>query len=84
MSANKTLNLIYGAALLGALVILIVVGFIGNNVLGYIVWMIVAILGGVLTLWQKHRLGTWWVWLLLFFTAGFGFPIAVLCLKAKD
>ena len=84
MSKNIKLNLVYGAALLIALVILIVVGFINNNALGYVVWMITAILGGVLTLWQKNRLDTSWVWILLLFTAGFGFPIAVLCLKAKE
>ena len=78
------LNLVYGAALSIALVVLIVIGFIDNNVLGYAVWMITAIVGGVLVLWQKNRLNTSWVWILLVFTAGFGFPIGVLCLKPKE
>jgi len=66
-----------------ALAVLIIVGFINNNVAGYIVWMSVAVLGGILVLWQKGQLGTMWVYYLLIFTAGFGFPIAVLCLKEK-
>jgi len=84
MSKNMRLNLIYGAALAIALVILILVGFVGDNALGYVVWMITAILGGILVLWRKHRLNTGWIWILLFFTAGFGFPIGVLCLKAEE
>ncbi len=84
MSKNMRLNLIYGAALAIALAILILVGFVGNNVLGYVVWIITAVLGGVLVLWQKRRLSTGWIWILLAFTAGFGFPIAVLCLKAEE
>ena len=84
MSKNMRLNLVYGAALSIALVVLILVGFVGNNVLGYVVWMVTAIAGGVLVLWQKNRLNTSWVWILLLFTAGFGFPVAVLCLKAKE
>ena len=84
MSKNMRLNLVYGAALSIALVVLILVGFIGNNALGYIIWMVTAIVGGFLVLWQKNRLNTGWLWILLIFTAGFGFPIAVLCLRAKE
>lgn len=84
MSRNMRLNLVYGVALSIALVILIVVGFINNNALGYVVWMVTAVLGGVLVLWLKRRLSTGWIWILLAFTAGFGFPIAVLCLKPRE
>jgi len=84
MSKNMRLNLIYGAALAIALVSLILVGFMADDALGYVVWMLTAIVGGVLVLWQKRRLSTGWIWILLAFTAGFGFPIAVLCLKAKE
>jgi len=84
MSKSMRLNLIYGAALAIALVILILVGFMADDALGYVVWMLTAIVGGVLVLWQKRRLSTGWIWILLAFTAGFGFPIAVLCLKAKE
>lgn len=84
MGKNMRLSLVYGAALPIALVVLIVVGFVSNNVIGYLVWMITAVVGGMLVLWQKNRLDTGWGWILLFLTAGFGFPIAVLCLKAKE
>jgi len=84
MSRNMKLNLSYGAALAIALVILILVGFVGDNALGYVVWMVTAVLGGILVLWQKRRLNTGWIWFLLFFTAGFGFPIGVLCLRAEE
>ena len=84
MSKNVRLNLVYGGALLSALLVLILVGFLRNDAIGYAVWMITAVVGGVLVLWQKNRLDTSWVWILLFFTAGFGFPIGVLCLKTRE
>jgi hypothetical protein len=83
MLITKHLNWTYGIVLLLALVFLIYVGFIQNNVIGYIVYISIACIGGILVLWRKRRLNTTWVWILLVLSNGFGFPIGVLCLKSK-
>ena len=86
----KHLNWTYGFALLIGIAILIYVGFIQNSAIGYIVYISVAIAGGFLVLWAKKRLpwgmgssGVSWLYPVLVFTSGLGFPIAVLCLKNK-
>ena len=80
---KRHLNWTYGLVLLVGIAILIYVGFIQNNVIGYIVYISIAIVGGFLMLWAKSRLNVGWVYIVLFFSNGFGFPIAVLCLKNK-
>jgi hypothetical protein len=84
MSKNTIINIIYLVILAIGLIVLGVVGFYMNNVIGYIIYIIISISFGILVLIQKHRANTWWVWVLLWVSAGFAFPIAVLCLKYED
>lgn len=77
----KHLNWTYGVALLIGIAILIYVGFIQNNAIGLLAYFIVAIGGGFLVLWAKKRLNVSWIYILLIFSIGLGFPIAVLCLR---
>lgn len=84
MTKNTTINLVYAITLFIGLIALVVIGFYMNDVTGYIIYMVISVLCGIVALVQKHRAGVWWVWLLLWLSAGFGFPIAVLCLKARE
>ena len=79
----KHLNWVYTLVLLIGLAVLIPVGFIQGNVIGYIVYISITAVGGFLVLWGKRRLDVSWVYWVFVFTSGFGFPIAVLCLRNK-
>jgi hypothetical protein len=78
----KHLNWTYAVTLLIGVIILVYVGFIKNNVAGYVVYISIAIVGGFLVLWAKGRLNVLWVYIVLVLSNGFGFPIAVLCLNS--
>jgi len=84
MSKNAIINMLYAVTLIIGLVALGILGFYLNNVIGYIIYMAISIVCGIIALAQKHRLNVWWVWVLLWLSAGFAFPVAVLCLKYKD
>lgn len=84
MSKNTQMNLIYLVVLVPCIILLVVVGFAMNNVIGYLAYLAITIIVGLIVLWQKQRLTVWWIWLILWFSAGFGFPIAVLCLGTKE
>jgi len=81
---TRHLNWTYGLGAIIGLIILIYVGFLQNNVIGYIVYISTVGIGGILTLWAKGRLRTYWVYILLWISAGLLFPIAVICLKNKN
>lgn len=86
----KHLNWYYGLALLIGLVIS-TIGVIGDgSAVAWLVYITVAVVGGLLVLWCKQRLsvlwekqimGLSWVFILLVLSSGLGFPIAVLCFK---
>jgi len=76
---EKHLNWTYGIALIIGLIALIIVGFINNNVIGYIVYIAIIIIGGALVSWRKGRFLAYPI-LILFPPA---FAIVILCLHNK-
>ena len=84
MSKTTIINLLYLVTLIIGLIALSVLGFYLNDVTGFIIYIAISIVCGIVALIQKHRIRTWWIWVLLYLSAGFAFPIAVLCLKYKD
>jgi len=76
---EKHLNWTYGIALIIGLITLAIVGFMYNNAIGYIVYIVITILGGELILWRKKRLFEYPI-LIIFPPI---FAIVVLCLHNK-
>jgi len=74
---EKHLNWSYGIALIIGLIVLGVVGFMQNNVIGYLVYIVIILLGGNLVLWRKNKLLSYGI-LMLFPPI---FAIVVLCAR---
>jgi hypothetical protein len=76
---DKHLNWTYGIALIIGVATLTIWGFIVNSAIGYVVYMVITIVGGELVLWRKNRLFEYPV-LILFPPI---FAIVTLCLGNK-
>lgn len=77
---EKHLNWTYGIALIIGLIVLAVVGFVFNNAIGYIVYIVITFVGGELVLWRKNRFGEYPLLVLLPPI----FAVVVLCVDTKE
>jgi hypothetical protein len=62
---EKHLNWTYGTALIVGVIALAILGFVYNNVIGYIIFIVILFVGGELVLWRKNRLGNYSILMLL-------------------
>lgn len=77
---SQHLNWAYGIALIIGSIILGIVAFGYDNGIGYLVYILITILGGELVLWRKNRLFAYPI-LVLFPVV---FAIVVLCVSTKQ
>ena len=77
---NEHLNWLYIFVFVIALIILAIVGFVQNNVIGYLAFLVLNLLGGGWVLWKKGQ-SLWYLVLVgLIYIA---FPFVVLLSKNK-
>lgn len=87
MSTIRKVNIIYGLMWLLSFAIMFAIGVTTDSVTVYLTlfftYLGVCVLGGIVVIYQKHKLDTWWLWILLVVSPGFFFPIAALSISPK-
>lgn len=78
ISRNARLNILYFILILVAITAVAELSFIHGSPAGFILGWAILFTGGVIVLWRKDRLGSWWIW-----PSGPLFPILVLLVKPK-
>lgn len=80
----RHINWTYGLVLLVGLIIGAYLLLVGHPLAGFITYLVIVIISSPAVLAVKGVKSPWWLYLLFVLSTGLGFPIAILCLKAKQ